>query len=227
MSVSSPPRAVEREGLVSKLRARQKEDRRKRIVASAKLLFKRNGYEATTIEAIAEAAGVSGVTVHNYYGTKAGVLLALVVDSDEKLIVRLAESLPRDATDLADLTVQFAREIMDHALGHLEKSIWRQVIAAVTAEAGSQLSKAYSRLDQQLAQVLIDRIAAMQAAGHLPPGTNALHLGKALFHLQNARFIQFISSDALTKEEIETRLRNDLAALFSVRAAWARAPIEE
>lgn len=204
---------------MSKLRARQKEDRRKRIVAAAKSLFKRNGYEATTIESIAEAAGVSGVTVHNYYGTKAGVLLALVVDSDALLIARLTESLPRDATDLTDLTVLFAREIMDHAMGNLEKKIWRQVIAAVTSEAGTQLSKAYFKLDQQLAYVLITRIEAMQAAGHLPAGIDPVHLGKALFHLQNARFIQFISSDALTRDEVETRLRNDLVALFAVRAA--------
>ncbi|SMX39383.1 TetR/AcrR family transcriptional regulator [Maliponia aquimaris] len=204
---------------MSKLRARQKEDRRKRIVAAAKSLFKRYGYEATTIESIAEAAGVSGVTVHNYYGTKAGVLLALVVDSDALLIAKLSETLPRDATDLTDLTVTFAREIMDHAMGNLEKKIWRQVIAAVTSEAGTQLSKAYFKLDQQLAQVLITRIEAMQAAGHLPAGIDPVHLGKALFHLQNAHFIQFISSDALTRDEVETRLRNDLAALFAVRAA--------
>ena len=43
-----------------------------------------------------------------------------------------------------------------------------------------------------------------------------MHLGKALFHLQNARFIQFISSDEITQQDIEERLRNDLTALFSV-----------
>ena len=81
---------------MSSLRARQKEDRRNRIVSSAKTLFKKKGYEKTTIESIAVAAGVSGVTVHNYYGTKAGVLLALVIESDKQLIARLNESLPRN-----------------------------------------------------------------------------------------------------------------------------------
>ena len=84
------------------LRARQKEDRRKRIVLSAKSLFKEKGYEKTTIESIAEATGVSGVTVHNYYGTKAGVLLALVVESDEELIQKLSESLPQEDIDLVE-----------------------------------------------------------------------------------------------------------------------------
>ncbi len=203
---------------MSTLRARQKEDRRNRIVSSAKKLFEKNGYDKTTIESIAEAAGVSGVTVHNYYGTKAGVLLALVIESDQKLIERLDESLPPDEDGLIAVTLAFARNILDHAIANLDKVIWRQVIAAVTTGTGSQLSKAYSKLDQQLAYVLVHRIEALQAAGTLPATINPTHLGKALFHLQNARFIQFISSDDCSQDEIEARLRNDLTALFAISA---------
>lgn len=204
---------------MSTLRARQKEDRRNRIVTSAQRLFRKNGYERTTIENIAEAAGVSGVTVHNYYGTKAGVLLALVIESDERLIERLDQSLRREGGDLVELTLTFARQIMDHAINNLEKDIWRQVIAAVTLEAGTQLSKAYSKLDEQLAFVLVRKLEVMQAEGQLTETVNPLHLGRALFQLQNARFIEFISSDAMTQDEIDIRLRNDLVALFSVCAA--------
>lgn len=203
---------------MSSLRARQKEDRRNRIVASAQLLFRENGYEKTTIENIALAAGVSGVTVHNYYGTKAGVLLALVIESDKQLIARLDETLPAAESGLVDLTISFARQIMDHAITTLQKDIWRQVIAAVITEAGSQLSSAYSKLDEQLAHVLVRRIEAAQRVGSLPADLNPLHLGRALFQLQNARFIEFISSDDMTQDEIEIRLRNDLVALFSISA---------
>lgn len=203
---------------MSSLRARQKEDRRKRIIAAAKTLFQTRGYDKTKIEHIAEAAGVSGVTVHNYYGTKAGVLLGLVIENDKLLIARLDSTLPRDSQDLTELTLTFARQIMDHAIAHLEKPVWRQVIAAVTTEADNQLSRAYFKLDHQLAYVLIQRIAAMQEAGHLPATLTPEHLGRALFQLQNARFIQFISSDDLSRDDIETRLRNDLTALFAVCA---------
>ena len=207
-----------KEAKVSTLRARQKEDRRNRIVSSAKTLFKKKGYDKTTIENIAVSAGVSGVTVHNYYGTKAGVLLALVVESDRKLIQRLDEVLPDDGDDIVDLVTAFARHIMDHALTNLEKDIWRQVIAAVITEGGNPVSKAYSGLDEQLALVLVRRLEAMQAAGTLSARANPLHLGRALFQLQNARFIEFISTDAITQDEIAQRLENDLAALFSVNA---------
>lgn len=204
---------------MSGLRARQKEDRRNRIVASAKTLFRQLGFEKTTIEGIAEAAGVSGVTVHNYYGTKAGVLLALVIESDKLLIEKLEATLPDEPDTLIDLVLRFAGDVMEHAIAELDKVIWRQVIAAVTTGGVTQLTRAYFKLDQQLAYVLVRRIERLQQAGKLPPDIDALHLGKALFHLQNARFIQFISSDDLSRKEIEQRLRNDLAALFAVGAA--------
>ncbi|AQS48084.1 MULTISPECIES: TetR/AcrR family transcriptional regulator [Thioclava] len=201
---------------MSNLRAQQKQDRRNRIVTSAKELFREKGYDKTTIEAIAVAAGVSGVTVHNYYGTKAGVLLALVIESDKQLLERLDARLPGKEADLVELTLAFAHEIMEHAMQTLEKEIWRQVIAAVTIEAGTQLSKAYFKLDEQLASVLVRRIEAMQRDGRLSADLNPLHLGRALFQLQNARFIQFISTDAARRDDIETWLRNDIVALFSV-----------
>ena len=52
------------------LRERQKEDRQTSIARAAKIMFLEHGFEKATIEGIAQAAGVSGVTVHNYYGTK-------------------------------------------------------------------------------------------------------------------------------------------------------------
>ncbi len=201
---------------MSTLRARQKQERQDRIVGSAKALFKKVGFDRTTIESIADAAGVSSVTVHNYYGTKSGVLLALVNESDSLLIEKLEASLPTADIELLELTLMFARQIMDHAIATLEKNIWRQVVAAVTSDAGSQLSMAYRKLDQQLADVLVRRIESAQRAGTLQPQIDALHLGRALFQLQNARFIQFISFDGMTQDEIELRLRNDLTALFAV-----------
>lgn len=201
---------------MSSLRARQKEDRRNRIVSSAKSLFSKKGYQKTTIENIAEEAGVSGVTVHNYYGTKAGVLLALVIESDERLIQQLDQTLRENEGGLIDLTLSFARQIMDHAIGNLEKDIWRQVIAAVTIEAGTQLSRAYGRLDEQLAFVLVRRLEVMHSDDRIAANVNLVDLGRALFQLQNSRFIEFIASDEMTQDEAVARLRTDLEALFSV-----------
>lgn len=58
------------------LRERKKAATRQELRDRAAELFRRDGYEATTVAHIAEAAGVSEPTFFRYYGSKAEVALA-------------------------------------------------------------------------------------------------------------------------------------------------------
>ena len=197
------------------LRERQKEGRRARIIAAAKSLFIEAGLDNITIEAIAEIAGVSSVTVHNYYGTKSGVLLALVAESDRELLETLDQKLADRPNDVADLLLRFFTVICDHTLTHLDKSVWRQVIAASVNDNEPRFNKLYRELDYRLASVLIRELEQLKAAGKLAESTNSTHLGWALFNLQNARFVDFIANDSKTGDQALHDLRNDLQALKS------------
>jgi AcrR family transcriptional regulator len=64
-------------GYDSPLRREQAARTRRQILDSAKELFERNGYAATTMAAIASAAGVSLKTVYLAFDTKSGLLRAL------------------------------------------------------------------------------------------------------------------------------------------------------
>jgi TetR/AcrR family transcriptional regulator of autoinduction and epiphytic fitness len=59
-------------------RARQAQETRRRIVEAAALLFVRAGYSATSINAIAEQAGVAVPTVYASLRSKANILRAVV-----------------------------------------------------------------------------------------------------------------------------------------------------
>ncbi|KFE35275.1 TetR/AcrR family transcriptional regulator [Thioclava atlantica] len=208
---------------MSGLREKQKADRRRRIIEAARTLFAQAGSEATTIEAIAEAAGVSGVTVHNYYGTKAGVLLALVTESDRELLQKMARDLPGKSSDVIDLARRFAAIIRDHAITFLDKKIWRQVIAASIADADSRFGKSYHSLDHQLALVLVREIEALQKAGQVSAEVSAYDLGKAIFSLQNMRFVNFIAVDEMTDVQSDALFTRDLCSIFVALPAEQRA----
>lgn len=62
----------------SPARQRQAEQTRARILDAARDLFRTAGYASTTVEAIASAAQVSTKTVEAAFGSKRGVLVALV-----------------------------------------------------------------------------------------------------------------------------------------------------
>jgi AcrR family transcriptional regulator len=196
------------------LRERQKEDRRARIIAAAQSLFAESGLENITIEAIAEIAGVSGVTVYNYYGTKSGVLLALVAESDRELLETMSQRLSGKSTSLVDLVLSFADIICDHTLTHLDKAVWRQVIAASVSDSDPRFGKLYRDLDDRLARVLIAEVKTLIQKGQVSAGIDPVDLGRALFNVENTRFVEFISSNDLTKAEVLRRLKRDLVALF-------------
>lgn len=62
------------------LRETKKEQTRSALSDAALDLVSRHGYEATTVEAIARAAGVSVRTFHNYFPGKAAALAHLAAD---------------------------------------------------------------------------------------------------------------------------------------------------
>jgi AcrR family transcriptional regulator len=72
-------------------RQRKKNATRDRIRASALRLFGEQGYDATTVEQIAAAAGVSHMTFFRYFPAKEDVALS---DSYDPLLVGLLEQTP-------------------------------------------------------------------------------------------------------------------------------------
>ncbi len=196
------------------LRERQKENRRRKILEVACAQMVARGFDATTIETIADGAEVSAVTVYNYYGTKTGLLLALVAQSDSILLDRM-EFLRKEPPDsLVETLSAFATIIRDHALDFLTKPIWRQVIAASVVEGSTQFAKSYARLDRDLARKLTEILQKLQASGQLNADVDLDILGDSLWQLQNARFVQFISHDDLSSESVDRYLREDLQALL-------------
>ncbi|MEW5530626.1 TetR family transcriptional regulator [Streptomyces virginiae] len=82
------------------LRERKKAHTRRTIQAEALRLFLAQGYQDTTVEEIAAAAGVSHMTFFRYFPTKEAVVES---DDYDPLIVRLIEERPHDEDSLTAL----------------------------------------------------------------------------------------------------------------------------
>src|SRR5258708_37976128 len=61
-----------------RLAQQQRQQSRERVVTAAAALFAQSGYTATTIDAIAQAAGVAVQTVYSAVGGKPSLMLAVV-----------------------------------------------------------------------------------------------------------------------------------------------------
>jgi AcrR family transcriptional regulator len=113
-------------------RALQADQTRRDIIAAARRLFARDGYQATTMKAIGEAADVSVQTVYDSIGSKAALLLALNDELDSVAGVRnLADSVlaSESSSEVAVLPARITRAILDHAI---------DIVRTVTVTAASE-----------------------------------------------------------------------------------------
>ncbi len=163
-------KAVKRRPYRSPRRRGQAEETRQRMLAAARRLFVERGYGATTIEAIAESAGVASQTVYAGFTSKRGLLMALLdqmaTDAD---LPGLNEALAAAAGDpRRQLRARIAFTTRFFASGIELIEIARTVsgvepdLAEMWAEGEGRRHKAFSSM-----------IAAWRRTGVLLPGLTA------------------------------------------------------
>jgi AcrR family transcriptional regulator len=156
----------------SDLRAAQALRTRAQIVAAAAELFVENGYAATTIEAVAAAAGVSRKTVFTSAGSKAELIrlaydFATAGDAEpvplrERPTIRALEIEP----DAARMLAGFA-DLVTSIQGRIARL---HVALAGAAESDTEARMLFERLEQQ-------RLAAMQRPATILSRRGALRRG--------------------------------------------------
>jgi AcrR family transcriptional regulator len=202
------------------LRERQKETRRMRILEISRKKFQEAGYSNITIEDIAAESEVSAVTVYKYFGSKAGLLLALVGESDLILIAELDECVKSQHKSLVDGVLDFGRIMRRHAMTYLQKATWREVVSASISEGSREFGKTYSELDGVLISKMHAMIVNLQTRELVAKNIDVLALADCMFSLQNIRFFQFIADDSVEMEAADEKFRLDLEVLQLAFGHW-------
>jgi TetR/AcrR family transcriptional regulator, mexJK operon transcriptional repressor len=76
------------------------ERKREAIVQAAVRLFLRDGFERTSVDAIAEEAGVSKRTIYNHYGDKENLFLSVIGDTYDGMITVFEQLIDKYLTDV-------------------------------------------------------------------------------------------------------------------------------
>jgi TetR/AcrR family transcriptional regulator, mexJK operon transcriptional repressor len=82
------------------------EHKRAAIVRAALELFLRDGFARTSVDAIAEEAGVSKRTIYNHYGDKESLFLSVVGDTYDAMIGAVVGLMQKHLTDVPDGQVE-------------------------------------------------------------------------------------------------------------------------
>ncbi|MFC6669260.1 TetR/AcrR family transcriptional regulator [Marinobacterium aestuariivivens] len=185
------------------------------ILASAREHFQQRGYESTSIENIAETAGVSAVTIYNHYRTKGGVLLALVTESDSVLIGKIQKVMQAPPEEPLTAVCAFFGTVNEHAFSYLDRELWRHVIAISVIEGDSQFGQVYRSLDAELIRLLAALLEDLDHRFDRLQSDDHLTAAEVLYNVHNARFMEYIIDPACSESRRDSLTRRDIAFVMA------------
>jgi AcrR family transcriptional regulator len=136
------------------VRRRRKADRPKEILEAAFTEFSRNGYATTTLDQIAERAGVTKGTIYVYFENKEHLFISMVRDITEAAFDTVDDMFDTHGGSTADLLrLQFSF-IYEHLVDDYRK---REVMRMLIAEA-PRFPELTDRYYQEILQPCVERL---------------------------------------------------------------------
>ncbi|MCX7169972.1 MAG: TetR/AcrR family transcriptional regulator, partial [Proteobacteria bacterium] len=109
------------------IREQQKAERKKAMLAVAATLFKKQGFQKTTMDMIATQAGFGVATLYKYFKSKGGIVRELMLP-DMLLMFELGERIiQQPPNDPSDAIVAHVRGCMKFAKGWRDKWLLRLI----------------------------------------------------------------------------------------------------
>jgi len=208
---------------------RNRDRRRRRILAAARRLILEGGVERVSMRRLAEAAEVSVATLYSLYGSKDGVLVAVMADLLDAVEARLTQ-IPASAP------LTRARTIITASVDHFaaDRDLYRRVLAGgyrrelrrvsgLEARAAAMQEAAVATAIRE--GLLRDDLPAGELGRQIFRGYEAAMLEWALGCGDDARFRRealyglYICLLAVAAEQTRKQILDELRALAHERAA--------
>jgi TetR/AcrR family transcriptional repressor of mexJK operon len=191
--------------------------KRTAILTAARELFLSDGFDRTSVDAVAARGGVSKRTVYDYFGDKQTLLQAVVDGVGQSLVTTIRRILddtltdPTEAGDLEDVLVTFSMRIATDMLGSAEYATLQRLVRTQSGLPDGGENSMADTPDEALAE----RFAAFAEAGLLDvPDARlaadqfiALAFGVALNRYGSANAAEDTRVQPLIVEGVRTFLR--------------------
>lgn len=197
--------------------------KRAAILSAARELFLADGFDRSSVDAVAARAEVSKRTVYDYFGDKRTLLQAVVDAVGQSLITTVRRTLDEtltgltEAADLEDALIAFSMRIATDMLGSAEYATLQRLIRT---ESGNLPHQGYNSMADAPDEAIAERFAVFDEAGllHVPDPHLAaaqfiaLAFGVALDRLGSANAAEDARVQPLVVEGVRTFLRAYRAA---------------
>lgn len=198
------------------LRDRKKARKRDEIIQAARDLFSRQGIDATTMADIAVAADVSAPTVFNYFGSKDGILIAMITEGTTEARESDRTLHWRDEADLCELLTDLFLRVSGRTLDIAGKRVWRYAEAASIRHPDADLSRQYSAVSEALVEVIADFFAELDLTTRAGQDCPPAYLSRLFHDIWMPCFIRLITDEGMTLADHERALRERIKTLVTL-----------
>ncbi|MEP1766508.1 MAG: TetR/AcrR family transcriptional regulator [Sulfitobacter sp.] len=144
------------------MRSDKKQARHLAITQAAYDLLRENGYEGTSMLAIAKAAKASNETLYRWYGDKLGLFAAMVADNTAAIQSALSEAVAADAP-VEETLERVAPLLLEMVLGERAVLLNRVAASDPTGTLGRAISRGGRDTVQPMMMALLGRLGADEA----------------------------------------------------------------
>ncbi|WIV52324.1 helix-turn-helix domain-containing protein (plasmid) [Marivivens sp. LCG002] len=198
------------------LRDRKKARRREEIMAAAIELFETKGVDATTISDIAEACDVSAPTVFNYFGSKDGILVAIVEEGTQAKRDQGSRRPRLEGVPLSEIILDFLTEISQETLAIATRRIWRYAEASAIRRPQTELSTRFRSTTLLLIGAIEDRLRPYELVTRAGTSLDIGHFATLLHDLWMPCYLTLITDPEMTLADHEKMLAERVTPLLNL-----------
>lgn len=185
-------------------RERQKHDRERRIIAAARVLFDRSGYAKTSMEDVAERAGLAVGTLYNYFSSKDQLLVA-ISRTDTEPLLEIGERILANPPDDPVEAIAALTQAMVQGITAGERRLWRELFVASIA-APDTLGARLFALDMRLIAQLTEMLDLLKERGTIDASIDSSRAAGLFYGICLTWTIAFATREDLTIDTMRAEI---------------------
>lgn len=199
---------------VVNLRQRQAELGRGVVLDAAAELFAQRGYAKTTVQNIADAAGVGIATVFRHFRSKIGIYSAIARRDLEQVfedMTRVVEEPPDNIAEAMTLLLLAGLSLLGKPVSQIRAGS-RFWLLVPTGQA--EVDKIVLWSEAKVRRLVAELLGKFRDAGQVPKELDIGHMTEILFQVFNSHFIEWNLDHSLGLEEVEDKMWQRIPLIF-------------
>ncbi len=199
------------------VREKKKAQTKERIFGTARQLFTEKGYVKTSVEEIAEDAQVGVGTVYNYFGSKRGLLFAMLGEDTDGLF-RSGEKVVASARGDPEKAIMDLFGVYAALYGKYDRKLMRELAAAAIADTES-MGREFPTLDYRLIGQVSALLEKLQKMGRLDKGISVDEAALILYSVFSTLGLIYLQYDDMDPGAIREEFGSSVRTMLK---SWLR-----